>query len=405
MEFFKVETRHFRFEMLHFNLKTEYFKPVLFHFKLKMERFNLEMKHLKFETRHFNLEMKHFKFEMERFNLEMEHLKLEMKHFKLKMPFFILKNGHFDFGKKRINLELLQFKAVGRAGAAGPAGFPVGLIGSPVFFDVYRAGILAVAGHKTFYGEHFLDDLDHFRIAAEENIRLGRVQFHAGIFFNRALVEHVLDATGAALEMRVMVGARDARNVSEVRTQPREAFQFAPVAEVPTVTRAVQDNEFALRLGHQQRAQHGNVRREAGAGGDEDDGFAGGHAVEREQAAGFRAEEHAVAVLQGEQARRELAAGDEREIKFNVTAFDAGRRDAVGAANHLVRFGGGFFRRRFGQARRVALQTQHAKLAGLEIKQRGVGPHAEDDKIGVDFLATDDGGVVGALDGGTHGNY
>ena len=200
------------------------------------------------------------------------------------------------------------------------------------------AGILVVAALEAFGFQNGRDDFDHFRITAKEDIGLVRVQRQAGFLFHRALFQNVLDAAGAAVKMRVLVGPRDAGYVGEVRAQAGQGFQFAAVAEIPTVTRAVQDDEFALRLVHENRPQHGNVGRQAGAGGDEDNRLVGRDAVNREHAAGFWPEKNPAAVLQGKQTGRQSAAGDECDIKLNIAALHAGRRDAVGAADHLVRF-------------------------------------------------------------------
>jgi hypothetical protein len=58
-----------------------------------------------------------------------------------------------------------------------------------------------------------------------------------------------------------------------------------------------------------------------------------------EHPAGLAAEVQAVAILQGEQARRELAARDQGHVEFEIPFLDAGRGDAVGAPDHLVRLG------------------------------------------------------------------
>ena len=203
--------------------------------------------------------------------------------------------------------------------------------------------------------------------------------------------------------MLILIGPRDAGNVGEVRAQAGEAFEFAAIAEIPTVTRAVQDDELALGLRGENRPQHGNVGREAGAGGDEHGGLAGRRAVERENAAGLGAEEHAVAVFEREESRRQSAAGDERDVKFAIAPFHAGGGDAVGAADELIRRRRGIFRFGFRHARRGAGQAEHGELAGLEFEQLVVGPHAEHDEFGMNLLASDDAGVGKFLSVGAHG--
>ena len=203
-----------------------------------------------------------------------------------------------------------------------------------------------------------------------------------------------LDASRVPVEMRVLIGPRDAGDVGEIRPQPGQAFEFAAITQVPAKTRAVQDHEPALGLTYQHRSQHRKVRRQTRPGGDEHHRLARRNTVQRKHAAGLRSEKQRAAMLQCKQARRELAAGDEREIKLHITALHAGRRDAVRAADHLVRLGNRFLRRRFRHARFTAEQTQHRELAGLEIEHRSVGLDAEDQQLRIDFLPPDDGGIV-----------
>ena len=66
------------------------------------------------------------------------------------------------------------------------------LRGSPVFFDVDVAGIFAVAALEAFGLQHGGDDLDHFRIAAEEDIGVFGVERHAGVLVQRALFQDCL---------------------------------------------------------------------------------------------------------------------------------------------------------------------------------------------------------------------
>ena len=99
-------------------------------------------------------------------------------------------------------------------------------------------------------------------------------------------------------------------------------------------------------------------------------------------------------MVQRKQARRELAAGDEREIKLHIPALHARRRDAVRAADHLIRLGNWFLRRRFRHARFTSEQSQHRELAGLEIEHRSVGLDTENQQLRINFLPPDDGGIV-----------
>ena len=123
--------------------------------------------------------------------------------------------------------------------------------------------------------------------------------------------------------MGILIRPRDAGQVGKVRAQPRETFQFAPIAEIPAVSRAVQHHKPTLRLVHQHGAQHGNIRRQPGAGGDENDGFSRRDAVKCEHAARFGSQKNPAAVLQRKQPRRELATGDQRQIKFHIPTLDA----------------------------------------------------------------------------------
>ena len=72
------------------------------------------------------------------------------------------------------------------------------------------AGIFAVAALETFFLQHLGHDLDHFRVAAEEDIGVAGVELHAGVLVQRALFEDGLDAADAPEEMladgRVMLG-------------------------------------------------------------------------------------------------------------------------------------------------------------------------------------------------------
>jgi len=227
-------------------------------------------------------------------------------------------------------------------------------------------------GGETFGLEHVGGEFDHIRIAAEEDLGVGRVEREAGFLFEHALFHEGLDAAGVAVEMRVLVGAGDAGDVGEIGAEAGEAFEFAAVAEVPAITGAMQDDEPALVVIDQQGTQHGDIGGEAGAGGDEDDGFFGGDAVNGEDAAGLGAEEHAAAMFQGEEAGGELAAGDEGEIKFDIAPFQAGGGDAIGAADHFIGFPGLFLGHGFGDAGGGTQQTEDAKLAGFEFKQVSV---------------------------------
>ena len=194
--------------------------------------------------------------------------------------------------------------------------------------------------------------------------------------------------------MRILIGPRDAGDVGEVWPQPGQAFELAAISQVPAKARAVQDHEPAVGVGDEHGAQHRHIWGESGAGRDQQDRLARRHPIQGEHPARLAAEIQPVAVRQREQARRKLAAGDEHEIKLHVPALHTRRRDAVRAPNHLVRFGDGFLRRGFRHARFAAEQTQHRKLAGLEIEHQSVGLDAENQQLRIDFLPSDDGGIV-----------
>jgi hypothetical protein len=236
----------------------------------------------------------------------------------------------------------------------------------PIFLHVDRSRFSGLVGLESPALQQRLDGFHHVRIAAEKDIRLRRIQRHARFFFHHPLLHQRLHASRAPVKMRVLIGPRDAGDVGEVRPQPGQAFEFAAITQVPAKARAVQDHEPALGLIHQHRSQHRKVGRQPRPGGDEHDRLARRNTVQREHAAGLRSEEQRAAMLQRKQARRELAAGDEREIKLHIPALHARRRDAVRAANHLVRLGDRFLRRRFRHARFAAEQTQHANWPGLK---------------------------------------
>ena len=143
-------------------------------------------------------------------------------------------------------------------------------------------GFFAITAFESFCLQHCGNNFDHFAgLPQRKNIGVFRVKLHAGVFFQRVLFQNRLNPPNASEKMLILVGPRDARDVGEVRPQTGQGFEFASIAKIPTVTRAVQDDEFALGLGYQNRPQHGNVRCEAGASGDEHGGFAGRRPVER----------------------------------------------------------------------------------------------------------------------------
>ncbi len=242
---------------------------------------------------------------------------------------------------------------------------------------------------------------DHVRVAAEEDIGAGGVELEVGREFDDAIFEEGLDAADGALEVGILFGAGDGGDVGEVGADAGEAFEFAAVAEVPAVAGAMEDDEFAVGILDEEGAEHGDVGGEAGAGGDEDDGLLGGDAVEGEEAGGLGGHEEACAVGEGEQARGELAAVDERDEELGVAAFDAGGGNAVGAPDHLVLADGRLLGVGLGHAGLDGLEAEDGELAGFEIEQGVVRLDAEDMELGVDDFAAGEGGVVG-WSGGAH---
>ena len=121
----------------------------------------------------------------------------------------------------------------------------------------------------------------------------------------------------------------------------RQAGQFGPVAQIPREARAVNHDELARPVADKLAAQHGHVRREAGAGADHQDVLVWFDLVECEHAHGLGAHVHPIAELEREQPRGQLTAHHQGQVELDVLIRAAFRRDRIGAADHAIRVGGG----------------------------------------------------------------
>ena len=164
---------------------------------------------------------------------------------------------------------------------------------------------------------------DDLGVPANKDAQLVWIRLAAQIAFERSIFHQLLYTTCVALPRLIFVHPGYRGKIGESSTPVIESFEFRAETQIPGVPRSVEHIVFSTHSTPVGTTDHGNVRRQTGSSGDEEEIMTAIDLGECEPANRFGAHPDPIPFLENEESRCQLTRSNQGDEKLNVFVLPA----------------------------------------------------------------------------------